>query len=207
MSAAPDQGLKAPRLDRPDIAAARRSRVWSRRELFARALWEGLRGPLFAWTPRPLWGWRRGVLRLFGARIGAGARLHPTVRVAVPWRLSIGEDAAIGDRAILYSLGRIEIGPAATVSQGAHLCAGSHDYARADLPLLRPPIRIGAGAWICADAFIGPGVAVGELAVIGARAVVMKDAPARAVLAGNPARIVKQRPALTASAAVEEPAS
>ena len=133
------------------------------------------------------------LLRLFGARAGAHARIHPSVRITMPWNLNIGSYASIGDRAILYALGSITVGANATVSQYAHLCAGTHDHLRPDMPLLKPPITIGAGAWICADAFIGPGVSVGEMAVVGARAVVVKDVAAHMIVAGNPARVVGER--------------
>jgi putative colanic acid biosynthesis acetyltransferase WcaF len=180
----------------PDIAANRRASKWSRRDLAARAVWEALRGPLFAWTPRPMWAWRRSILRLFGATIGRQVHVHPTVRIAVPWNLSIGDEAAIGDCAILYSLGPISIGVRATISQNAHVCAGTHDYRRRDMALLKPPIAIGAGAWVCADAFVGPGVTVGAESIVGARAVVTKNVPARVIVGGNPARILAPRPAM-----------
>ncbi len=180
-----------------DIAANRASRKYSRRELLARALWEILRVPLFRWTPRPFWAWRRVVLRLFGARIGREVRICPTATVALPWNLSIEDNAAIGDAVILYSLGRIAIGRDVTISQYAHLCAGSHDFTRADLPLQKSPISIERGAWICADAFIGPDVWVGGMAIVGARAVVVRDVPRNALVAGNPARVVGERPAMT----------
>lgn len=186
-------GLHADQPATLDIAANRRARKWSRRALAGRALWE-LAQPLFAFSPRQLWGWRNLLLRCFGARIGHGVRVHPTVRIAVPWNVQIGEFAAVGDRAILYSLGPVHIGARATVSQHAHLCAGSHDHLQPDLPLLKPPIRIGDDVWVCADAFIGPGVTVGDFAVVGARAVVTKDVAAAAIVVGNPARVVGQRP-------------
>ena len=105
----------------------------------------------------------------------------------MPWNLEIGEYAAIGDRAILYALGPITIGARATISQRAHLCAGTHDIRDPARPLLKPPITIGSDAWVCADAFVGPGVTVGEHAIVGARAVAMKDVPAHAIVVGNPA--------------------
>jgi putative colanic acid biosynthesis acetyltransferase WcaF len=176
-----------------DIAANRKARKWSPAELVGRALWEILRGPLFAWTPRPLWGWRRAVLRTFGASIGRNVHVYPSARIAVPWNLHVGENSAIGDWVIIYNLGRIEIGRDVTVSQYAHLCAGTHDYKRPDMPLLKVPISIGDGAWICADAFIGPGVTVGSAAVVGARAVVVKGVEANAIVAGNPARVISKR--------------
>lgn len=180
----------------PDIVANRRASKWSKRELAARAVWEVLRGPLFAWTPRPLWGWRRSILRLFGASIGRQVHVHPTVKITIPWNVCIGDEAAVGDYAIIYSLGPISIGERATISQNAHLCAGTHDYRRSNMPLLKPPIAIGAGVWVCADAFVGPGVTIGAQSIVGARAVVTKDVPARVIVVGNPARIVAPRPAM-----------
>jgi len=161
--------------------------------LAARALWEILRAPLFAWTPRPLWAWRRFVLRAFGAHIGRDVRIHPSVRIAIPWNLEIGDDVGIGDGAILYALGRIVVGPRATISQYAHICAGSHDYRRADFALVKASIIIGAEAWICADAFVGPGVTVGAGAIVGARAVALRDVAAQTIVVGNPARVRGRR--------------
>jgi putative colanic acid biosynthesis acetyltransferase WcaF len=177
-----------------DVCGNRRARKWSRGELIGRALWEVLRNPLFKWTPRPMWGWRRGVLRLFGAEVGRDVRIHPSARIAVPWNLQIGDEATVGDQAILYALGLITIGSQVTISQNAHLCAGTHNYRRSDMPLLKTPITIGAGAWVCADAFVGPGVIVGAFSIVGARAVVLKSIPGGVIVGGNPVRILRNRP-------------
>jgi putative colanic acid biosynthesis acetyltransferase WcaF len=112
------------------------------------------------------------------------------VRISIPWNLDVGAQSAVGDRAILYALGTITIGPRATVSQGAHLCAGTHDLSQPDRPLIKPPIMIGADAWVAADAFVGPGVTVGEGAVVGARAVVVNNVEPGHIVAGNPARTI-----------------
>jgi len=119
----------------------------------------------------------------------------------MPWNLNIGDWSSIGEYAFIYNLGKVTIGKCATVSHRAHLCAGTHDYQDPSLPLLRPPIFIGDQAWICADAYIGPGVSVGEGAVIGARAVVVKDVAPWTVVAGNPARVLKRREIKHASGA------
>lgn len=176
----------------PDIAANRRARKWTIKEQAGRVLWH-LAHPLFAWSPRPLWGWRRFLLRCFGARIGRDVHVFPTARITIPWNISIGDELAIGDRAILYALGPMDIGRQVTISQGVHLCAGSHDYKRADMPLLKLPITIGDAVWVCADAFVGPNVEIGKLAIVGARAVAMKNVPAGVIVAGNPARQVGSR--------------
>ncbi|MER8423318.1 colanic acid biosynthesis acetyltransferase WcaF [Mesorhizobium sp. M1403] len=175
-----------------DVAGNRAARKWSRRELAGRFFWD-LSRPLFAWSPRPFWGWRRAVLRLFGARIGREVHIYPTVRITIPWNLTIGDQSAVGDRAILYALGPISLGDRVTVSQGAHLCAGTHDYRDPTMPLEKRPIVIGSGAWICADAFIGPGVTVGASAIAGARSVVMKNVDEKTIVVGNPAKKVGLR--------------
>lgn len=176
-----------------DVIANRAATKWSFKELIGRALWETLRGPLFAWTPRQLWCVRPCVLRLFGARVGRDVRFHPTVKIAVPWRLCVGDNVGVGDGAILYNLGQITIGARATISQGAHLCAGSHEWRDASMPLTKPPIEICSDVWICADAFVGPGVSVGTGAIVGARAVVTKDVQPHSIVAGNPAREIGHR--------------
>lgn len=175
-----------------DIAANRRVAKWTRKELAGRILWE-IAHPLFAWSPRPLWGWRRFLLRLFGARIGREVHVHQSVHIIVPWNLSIGDQSAVGDRAILYALGPITLAERVTISQGAHLCAGTHDYRDPAMPLLKLPILVERDVWICADAFVGPGVRIGASAVVGARSVVTKDVTPGAVMVGNPARAIRQR--------------
>jgi putative colanic acid biosynthesis acetyltransferase WcaF len=111
----------------------------------------------------------------------------------MPWNLNVADYAAIGDDALIYNLGLITIEARATISHRAHLCAGTHDYAKADFPLLRPPIAIGEQAWICADAFVGPGVTIGEGAIVGACAVAVKDVAPWTIVAGNPAKFAKRR--------------
>jgi putative colanic acid biosynthesis acetyltransferase WcaF len=61
------------------------------------------------------------------------------------------------------------------------------------MKLIKAPITIGEEVWVCADAFVGPGVKVGSRAVVGARAVAMKDVKAGAIVAGNPATTVGKR--------------
>lgn len=172
-----------------DVDTNRSVKKWSKGELFGRILWAACY-PLFRLSPRIFWGWRRFLLRLFGAKIGDQAHIYPTVQITIPWNISIGNKSAVGNHAILYALGPINIGDRATISQGAHLCAGTHDISRNDRPLVKASIIIENDAWIAADAFIGPNVTIGSLAIIGARAVVMKNIPAKQIAVGNPAKII-----------------
>jgi len=173
-----------------DVQANRAERKYGLRVQAARIGW-GAVWPLFALSPRPLWGWRRMLLRAFGARIGTDVHVYPSARITMPWNVEVGVMAAVGDGAILYALGPVRIGARATVSQYAHLCAGTHDLSHLDRPLLALPVTIGPDAWIAADAFVGPGVTVGAGAVVGARAVVTKDVAPGHVVAGNPARTIR----------------
>lgn len=175
-----------------DIAGNRQARKYSRGEQSQRVLW-ALVQPLFRYSPRPLYGWRNGLLRIFGARIGRRVRIYPSVEVFLPSQLVVGDEVTIGGKVQLYNLGPMSIGAQATVSQGAHLCGGSHDDAEPSLPLIRAAITLEASCWVCADAFVGPGVTIGEGAVVGARAVAMRDVPAWQVWAGNPARHIRAR--------------
>lgn len=175
-----------------DVGANRAASKWTLREQLGRVLWAVVL-PLFRLSPRPLWWWRRVLLRALGATVGRDVHVYPSVRIAIPWNVTLGDGCAVGDQVILYALGPIRIGARATISQGAHLCAGTHDWQQPDMPLLKLPIRIGNDAWICADAFIGPKVSVGTGAIVGARAVVMKDVGAGSIMVGNPAREIGKR--------------
>lgn len=175
-----------------DISAARKARPYTRGEYLGRIAWM-LASPLFRFSPRPLFGWRRFLLRCFGARVGEQVHVYPSARIIVPWNLDIGDRASIGEHALIYNLGPVRIGARATISHLAHLCAGTHDHSKPALPLLRTPITIGADAWVCAQALVGPNVIVGEGAIVGAGAVAMRNVPAWEIFAGNPATFVKRR--------------
>ncbi len=113
-----------------DIESNRKSINYSRMELAKRAFW--LAGAcLFRLTPRPFFGLRRFILRCFGAKIGAHVNTYSTTRIYFPWNLEVGDWSAIGENALIYNLGPVTIGTKVTISHGAHLCAGTHDYTQA----------------------------------------------------------------------------
>jgi putative colanic acid biosynthesis acetyltransferase WcaF len=175
-----------------DHARNQAARKYSRGEQLRRVLWSGGRW-LIRLSPRPCFGWRRFVLRLFGARVGAHVNIYPSTHLYMPWNVTIGDWSALGDDVFVYSLGSVSIGKSATLSYRSHVCAGTHDLNDPELPLRKPPVTIEDGVWVGTEAFIGPGVTVGRAAVVGARAVVVKDVAALDVVAGNPARPVSRR--------------
>jgi putative colanic acid biosynthesis acetyltransferase WcaF len=156
-------------------------------------LWWLVQALLFNTSPQFLYGWRRWLLRLFGAKIGQGVIIRPSVRVTYPWKLEIGDRAWVGDQVELYTLDRIRIGEDAVVSQFSKLITGSHDFEKPTFDMVTKPITIESQAWVAADCFIAPGVTVGRGAVVLARSLVTKDVPGMAVVAGQPATIRRQR--------------
>jgi putative colanic acid biosynthesis acetyltransferase WcaF len=125
--------------------------------------------------------------------VHATASIYPSARVWAPWNLEMGARSALGDAVDCYDVDRIIIEEDAIVSQYAFLCTASHDIADPGRRLTTAPIRLGRHSWICAGAFVHPGVTVGEGAVAGARAVITRDVAPWTVVAGNPAKLVKQR--------------
>lgn len=158
-----------------------------------RAIWTLAWLLLAAWTPPFFNPWRRVLLRIFGARIAGTARIHASARIWYPANLEMGDQACLGPRVDCYTMARIALGPYALASQGAHLCAGTHDIDDPHFQLHAAPITIGARAWIAAGAFVGPGVSVGEGSVLGAHGVAFSDLEAWTVYIGNPALEIRKR--------------
>jgi acetyltransferase-like isoleucine patch superfamily enzyme/glycosyltransferase involved in cell wall biosynthesis len=169
------------------------SSPWTTREKIRRALWMIVGRPLFRASFHNWYRYRATILRLFGAKIGRGVAIRPSAWVEVPWMLSLDDDVTVGDFAILYSLGPIRIGERTIISQYAHLCAGTHDYTDHTFRLIRTPITVGRDVWIGADSFVGPGVVIGDLTVLGARSSAYRSLEPESVYVGNPARRVKER--------------
>lgn len=156
-------------------------------------LWWLVQALLFRPSPQVAYGFRRALLRAFGAKVGERVVIRPSVVVTYPWKVEIGDFAWIGDDAVLYSLGEIRIGAHSVVSQKSYLCAGDHDYGQPDFPIRARPIEIGSEVWLGADVFVGPGVSVGDRTVVGARSSVFRDLPAGFVCLGSPCVPVKPR--------------
>src|SRR5437773_4193610 len=124
----------------------------------ARVLWGIVYTLMFRPSPRPFHAWRRFLLRCFGAQIGQGCHVYPKAIVWAPWNLECGYEVGVADGAILYNQATIRLGYRCVISQGSHLCTGTHDYESPNFTLLAKPIFVGAQAWIAAECFIHPGV-------------------------------------------------
>jgi len=159
-----------------------------------RAVWGVVWCVLFRPSPRPFHVWRRFLLRLFGAKLGSHVNVYPNVKIWAPWALSIGDYVGVADKVNLYNMATLVIGNHCVISQGAHLCAGSHDIDSANFQLIAKPITLNSYVWVCAEAFVGPGVKIADGCVLGARAVVVKSiSEPWTVWAGNPAVMKRLR--------------
>lgn len=169
---------------------------WKRGELLRQRLWALTQATFFRFSPPRAHGFRARLLRLFGADIPNPKQvvIFSTARVFFPWKLRLEPRAMVGRGVNLYNLAPIVLRRGANLSQGVHLCAGSHDYRRWSMPLTTAGIEVGENAWLAAEVFVGPGVTIGELAVVGARSVVLHDQPRQMVCAGHPCKPLRTRP-------------
>ena len=167
---------------------------WSRAYRLRMLLWEAVWPLLCQWTPKPLNPWRLFILRRFGATIHGRPFVHQRARIEHPWNLTLHHKACLGDRAHAYGLGEIVIHPGAIVAQEVYLCTGTHDLSLPTKPLQTAPIIIGSEAFIGARAFLMPGVTIGAGAIVGACSVVTRAVDPAVVVAGNPARLIRQAP-------------
>ena len=117
-------------------------------------LWWFVQSTLFAWSLQFMYGWRRFLLRLFGAKIGENVIIRPTARVQYPWKVKIGDHSWIGDEVNLYSLGEIEIGHNVVISQRSYICTGTHDPHSLAFDIYGHKITIEDQCWIATDVFV-----------------------------------------------------
>ncbi len=176
------------------VDLSRYHNVLSRKHQVIRLLWSIVWAVFARPLPRSVGsGWKRFLLRLFGARIHATAVVYSSAKVYYPANLKMNAYSCLASEVDCYNVDWIEIGANSTVSQGAYLCTSSHEITNPVIPLITAPIVIKDQAWIAADAFVGMGVTIGQGAVVGACAAVFKDVEPWTVVGGNPAQFIKKR--------------
>jgi putative colanic acid biosynthesis acetyltransferase WcaF len=136
---------------------------------------------------------KKGILKLFGAKIGKGVVIKPHVNIKYPWKLRIGDYTWIGEGVWIDNLDMVSIGKNCCLSQGAFLLCGNHDYKKTSFDLILGEITLEDGAWIGAKSIVCPGVRVGSHAVLSVNSVATKDLLPYSVYSGNPATFVRER--------------
>jgi putative colanic acid biosynthesis acetyltransferase WcaF len=169
---------------RPAFAASDRAR---------RMVWNVFRALLYRTSPRPMHAWRAFLLRCFGAKLGPNCHFYPRSKVWAPWQLECADNVTAADGVDIYNAAPMRFGSHAIVSQDAFLCGATHDYDDPGFPLLAYAMEFGAYSWVCARASVGPGVNLGEGAVLGLGSVATRDLEPWGVYAGVPAVKVKER--------------
>ena len=159
----------------------------------ARVLWQLVWLLLYRPSPVPFHAWRRFLLRCFGATIEAGTHPYPSAKIWAPWNLTMRKHSCLSHQVDCYCVDKIELGVHVTVSQYSYLCTASHDYTQRAMPLITAPILIGDNTWVTEDVFIGPGVKIGEGAVVGARSTVTRNVLPWTVVAGSPPKVIGPR--------------
>lgn len=156
-------------------------------------LWWLVQATVFKMSPQFLYGWRRFLLRCFGAKIGKKVIIRPSVQITYPWKVSIGDYSWIGDEVVLYSLGEIQIGSNTVISQRSYICTGSHDYNSENFNIYSQKITIGDKCWLATDVYVAPSISIGDFTVVGARSSVFANLPSNKVCVGSPAKPIKDR--------------
>jgi putative colanic acid biosynthesis acetyltransferase WcaF len=133
------------------------------------------------------------LLKCFGARVGRGVVLKPSVNIKYPWNLVVGNHVWIGEQVWLDSLGTISIGDNSCVSQGAMLICGNHNYKKSTFNLIVEEIILEEGVWIGAGAMVCGGCHAQSHAMVTAGSVVSGNLAAYSVYKGNPATKIKDR--------------
>lgn len=161
--------------------------------LAKRVLWYVINAVVFHSWLLPWSRAKRGLLRLFGAKVGTSVVIKPRVNIKYPWHLELGDNVWLGEGAWIDNLGPVTLESNVCVSQDACLLTGNHDYKDPAFGLIIGAIHVETGAWIGARAVVSPGVRMGRESVLTAGSVLSEDARPGGVYRGNPAQLVRMR--------------
>jgi putative colanic acid biosynthesis acetyltransferase WcaF len=161
--------------------------------LWKQLLWYYLGDGLVRSSWLPFSAFKVWILRQFGAQIGQGVRIKPGVQVKFPWRLAIADYVWIGERVWIDNVASVTIESHVCLSQAVYLCTGNHNWSDLNFQLTPAEICIEQGSWIAAHAVIGPGVTIGQGAVLGLGSVATRSLKPMTIYAGNPAQPIKTR--------------
>ena len=156
-------------------------------------LWWITQAILFKPSPQIMYGWRRFLLKLFGAKIGKNVLIRSNVTITYPWKVEIGDNSWVGDDCVLYSLGNITIGSNVSIAHKVYFNTGGHNFNKVTFDITSSPVVVKNECWITNDVYVAPGVTIGRGTVVGARSSVFKDLPAAKVCVGSPAVVIKDR--------------
>lgn len=141
----------------------------------------------------PFMGIRIFWLRLFGANIGKGLIIKPSVHIKFPWKLTIGDYVWLGEHCWIDNLDNVTICNNVCISQGALLLTGNHDYTVSSFDYRNAPIVLEDGVWIGAKAVVCSGVTCKSHSILTVGSIATKDLEAYTIYQGNPAKEIRKR--------------
>ncbi len=160
--------------------------------LMKRVLWY-MMGECLVNSMIPGSGWRVGLLRMFGAKVGKGVVIKPYVKIKYPWKLQIGDYTWIGEHVWIDNLGNVKIGSHVCISQGAMLLCGNHNYKKVTFDLIVRGITIEDGAWVGAKCVVCPGISVKTHSILTVGSVIFHSTEPYSIYQGNPAVKIRER--------------
>lgn len=134
--------------------------------------------------------WQGLMQEIFKGKIGEGSRVMSPLTAIRPHEVSIGKGCVIMNGCLMMAAGGITIEDGAMIAANCQLISNNHDLENRWVITCKP-VHIGKRAWIGAGATILPGITVGDNAVVGAGSVVTKDVAPNTIVAGNPAKFIK----------------
>lgn len=163
------------------------------KSVFIVQLWWLVEALLFHPSPQFMFGWRRFLLRAFGAKIGNNVKIRSSVKTTYPWKLTVGDNSWIGDECTIYNLDHVTIGSNVAVAHKVYFNTGGHDYKTESFKIFAKPITVEDECWITNDVYIAPDITIGKGTVVGARSTVLHSLPSGQICVGSPARVLKSR--------------
>jgi len=127
------------------------------------------------------------LLRAFGAKIGRGVNIKPSVNIKFPWKLKVGDHSWLGEEVWIDNLSDVTIGNNVTISQGSLLLTGTHDHSKTSFDFMAFPIVLEDGVWIGAKAVVYGGVICRTHSILGINSVAEKELDPYTIYKGNPA--------------------
>jgi putative colanic acid biosynthesis acetyltransferase WcaF len=159
--------------------------------ILKRLLWYVVNVLFFQNPLNPVSSLKVSLLRIFGAKVGKGVNIKPSVNIKYPWLLEIGDWVWIGEQVWIDNLVKVRIGNNVSLSQGAMLLTGNHNYKKSTFDLQTGEIILEDGCWIGARSVVCPGVQCGSHSILAVNSVAIANLDAYGIYQGNPA--VKKR--------------
>ena len=163
------------------------------RNSLIRLAWYFVNSVVFQSYLFPIYGVKNFLLRLFGASIGVGVIIKPSVNIKYPWHLKIGNHVWIGENVWIDNLADVTIGDSVCISQGALILTGNHNYSKKSFDLILGKTVIEDGVWIGARSVVCPGISCKSHSILTAGSVASKNMESYCIYQGIPALKVRSR--------------